>query len=67
VHEIRQDGNWGPIDLHNGDVYVLLTREGYTPPTTADSLPAVDQRDVFDIIGPVGVALQCDIPRCPAR
>lgn len=64
---VRADGTFGPIDLHNGDVFLQLVNSSYTPPATTGTLPQVDNANVFVTVGPVGVASGCNVARCPAR
>jgi exo-beta-1,3-glucanase (GH17 family) len=67
VQSIRGDGGFGPIDLHNGDVYLQLVSATFTPSSPASGLPPVDGVNVFFTAGPVGTASGCDVARCPAR
>lgn len=64
---IRNNRSWGPIDSHDGEIWVMLVRNGYLPPATASTLPAVDGVNVLAVRGPVGSLGGCDVARCPAR
>ena len=64
---ISPAGSWGPVDSHNGQIWVLLVRDGYAPPAITNALPSVDGRNVFAVTGPVGTLAGCDVGRCPAR
>ncbi len=66
THSIRQDGSWGPIDSHSGEVWVQLVKKGYVPPDSTPSLPRVDGVNVLATHGPVGSLANCDVARCPA-
>jgi len=64
---IRSDSKWGPVDSHNGQIWVQLVRAGYTPPASAGALPAKDGVNVLATSGPVGTLTGCDVARCPAQ
>jgi len=64
---IAPDGTWGPIDSHNGSIYAVLVRAGYSPPNITTTLPTVDGVNVLAITGPVGTVGGCDVARCPAQ
>lgn len=67
TQSIQANGDFGPIDSHSGDIYLLVVRNGYVPPAATGSLPAVDGRDVFASSGRVGTLGNCDVARCPAH
>jgi hypothetical protein len=64
---IAASGAWGPVDSHNGAIYVILVRAGYSPPSLAGSLPAVDGVNVLAVAGPSGTLSGCDVARCAAQ
>jgi hypothetical protein len=67
ITPIALDGTWGPVDSHNGAIYAILVKAGYSPPTLTGSLPPVDGVNVLAVTGPVGTIAGCDVARCPAQ
>ncbi len=67
LQSIQNDGSWGPVDLHNGTVWIMLVKSTYTPPAGTGALPAVDGTNVLAISGAIGTVSGCDVARCPAR
>lgn len=67
IQSISPNGTWGPIDSHNGSIYVLLVSPDYSPALTLTTLPGVDGVNVLATTGPVGTISGCDVSRCPAQ
>ena len=67
ISAINPNGTFGPIQTHNGTIYVLLVSASYAPPSLTGSLPSVDGVNVLAATGSVGTVTGADVSACPAQ